>query len=112
MKAAFLAIFFAAASVSAQSAGPAQPAESAKALRIELSIPAPVQDVWQAFTTTQGLSTWLAPEVSVDLKPGGDWLVKFPGSTGGGTIVNFVPEKEIVISALAPDRFPRVRAAR
>ncbi len=59
----------------------------------------------------QGLSSRLAPDVSVELKPGGDWLVKFPGSTGG-TIVSFTPEKEIVINALAPDRFPQVRAAR
>jgi uncharacterized protein YndB with AHSA1/START domain len=38
--------------------------------------------------------------------------VKFPGSTGGGTIVSVMPEKELVINALAPDRFPHVRAAR
>jgi uncharacterized protein YndB with AHSA1/START domain len=89
-----------------------QPADSVQALIIELSIPAPLPEVWRAFTTKEGLSTWLAPEVSVDLKPGGDWLVKFPGSTGGGTIVSFVSEKELIISALAPDRFPHVRAAR
>jgi len=117
MKALFLAVLFAAAGVSAQtlgpvSAGPAQPDGFTKVLRIELSIPAPVHDVWEAFTTQQGLSSWLAPDVSVELKPGGDWLVKFPGSTAGGTIVSFVPEKEIVINALAPDRFPQVRAAR
>jgi uncharacterized protein YndB with AHSA1/START domain len=117
MKALFLTVLFAAASVFAQTSGPvssgsAQPDDSAKVLRIELSIPAPVHDVWQAFTTQHGLSSWLAPDVSVELKPGGDWLVKFPGSTGGGTIVSFTPEKEIVINALAPDRFPQVRAAR
>ncbi len=116
MKALFLTVLFAAASVSAQTSGSAsaepQPNDSAKVLRIELSIPAPVHDVWQAFTTQQGLNSWLAPDVSVELKPGGDWLVKFPGSTGGGTIVSFTPEKEIVINALAPDRFPQVRAAR
>jgi uncharacterized protein YndB with AHSA1/START domain len=89
-----------------------QPDDPTKVLRIELAIPAPVHDVWEAFTTRQGLTTWIARDVSVDLKPGGDWLVKFPGSTGGGTIVSFVAEKEIVISALAPDRFPAVRAAR
>ena len=90
----------------------ADPAPPPQALIIELSIPAPLPDVWKAFTTKEGLSSWLAPEVSVELKPGGDWLVKFPGSTGGGTIMSFVPEKELVISALAPDRFPHVRAAR
>jgi uncharacterized protein YndB with AHSA1/START domain len=111
MKKAFLAVFLAVAGLSVR-ACPVQQGEPAKVLRIELSIPAPVDDVWQAFTTAQGLTTWLAPDVSVDLKPGGDWLVKFPGSTGGGTIVSFVPEREIVINALAPDRFPAVRAAR
>jgi uncharacterized protein YndB with AHSA1/START domain len=86
------------------------PAE--KALLIELTIPAPLADVWDAFTTQKGLSTWLAPNVTVDLRPGGDWIVHFPQSTGGGTILSFVPQKEIVISALAPDKFPAVRAAR
>ena len=122
MKAFILTVLFAAAGAYGQmpnavtggpiSAGKAQRQDSAKVLRIELSIPAPVHDVWEAFTTQQGLSSWLAPDVSVELKPGGDWLVKFPGSTGGGTIVSFIPEKEIVINALAPDRFPQVRAAR
>jgi uncharacterized protein YndB with AHSA1/START domain len=83
-----------------------------KALIIELTIPAPLADVWDAFTTQKGLSTWLAPNVTVDLRPGGDWIVHFPQSTGGGTILSFVPQKEIVISALAPDKFPAVRSAR
>jgi uncharacterized protein YndB with AHSA1/START domain len=113
MRIAFFAFLLAAAvSASAQVAGPVRSEESTQVLRIELTIPASVHDVWEAFTTKQGLSSWLAPDVSVELKPGGDWLVKFPGSTGGGTIVSFVPEKEIMISALAPDRFPHVRAAR
>ncbi len=90
----------------------ARPADPTQALIIELSIPAPLPEVWRAFTTNEGLSSWLAPEVSVDLRNGGDWLVKFPGSTAGGTIVSFVPQKELVLSAFAPDRFPHVRAAR
>jgi len=80
---------------------------------IEIEVPAPVQDVWHAFSTSEGLSTWLFPDATVDLRPGGDWLVHFPGgSTGGGTIVSFSPEKELVIAALAPDKFPQVRAER
>lgn len=82
-------------------------------LVIEVEVPAPVHEVWQAFATSEGLSTWLFPNATVDLKPGGDWLVHFPGgSTGGGTIVSFVPEKELVVNALAPDQFPHVRAER
>ena len=90
----------------------ARPADPTQALIIELSIPAALPEVWKAFTTTDGLKSWLAPEVSVELRKGGAWLVKFPGSTAGGTIVSFVPQKELVLSALAPDRFPHVRAAR
>jgi uncharacterized protein YndB with AHSA1/START domain len=80
---------------------------------IEVEVPAPVGEVWHAFATSEGLSTWLFPNATVDLKPGGDWIVRFPsGSTGGGTIVSFVPEKELVIAAMAPEKFPTVRAER
>ena len=97
-------------------AEPAQAVEShdaGKVLRIEITIPAPRAEVWKAFSTSEGLSTWLAPNSNVELRNGGEWMVHFPGgSTGGGNIVSFVPEKEIVVSALAPDQFPTVRAER
>jgi uncharacterized protein YndB with AHSA1/START domain len=84
-----------------------------KALVIEVTVPARIGEVWKAFTTSDGLMTWLTPNAVVDLREGGEWTAKFPGgSTGGGTILSFVPEKELVISALAPDKFPTVRAAR
>lgn len=92
-----------------------QPANSAAPQQfvLEIEVPAPAHEVWQAFATSEGLSTWLFPNATVDLRPGGDWLVHFPGgSTGGGTIVSFIPEKELVLSALAPDKFPHVRAER
>ncbi len=90
-------------------AEPAPPQE----LIVQVDIPAPLHSVWQAFTTSDGLSTWLTPNAVVDLRPGGEWTAHFPGgSTGGGTILSFTPEKEIVISAMAPDQFPHVRAER
>jgi uncharacterized protein YndB with AHSA1/START domain len=86
---------------------------SEKILRVEITVPAPRAEVWKAFATSEGLSSWLAPNSNVELKPGGEWMVHFPGgSTGGGNIVSFVPGKEIVVSALAPDKFPTVRAQR
>lgn len=82
-------------------------------LVIQVDIPAPLHAVWQAFTTSDGLSTWLTPNAVVDLRPGGEWTAHFPGgSTGGGTILSFTPEREVVISAMAPDKFPHVRAER
>jgi uncharacterized protein YndB with AHSA1/START domain len=80
---------------------------------IQMEVPASVAEVWRAFSTSEGLSTWLTPGAVVDLRPGGEWTAHFPGgSTGGGTILSFVPEKEMVLSAMAPDQFPHVRADR
>ena len=84
-----------------------------KALIFETTIPASRPAVWEAFTTSKGLSTWLTPGAVVDLRKGGEWTAHFPGgSTGGGTILGFVPEQEITIAAMAPEQFPHVRAER
>jgi len=101
------------AGVAQSSSAPGTPVLGEKVLMIQVVVPAPVSEVWRAFTTSEGLSTWLTPGAVVDLREGGEWTAHFPGgSTGGGTILSFVPEKELVISALAPDKFPAVRAAR
>ncbi|HEY3744070.1 MAG TPA: SRPBCC domain-containing protein [Bryobacteraceae bacterium] len=84
-----------------------------KALIFEVLIPAPRADVWRAFTTSDGLSTWLTPGAITELRPGGEWTAHFPGGkTGGGTILSFIPEEEVVMSAMAPEKFPTVRAER
>jgi uncharacterized protein YndB with AHSA1/START domain len=84
----------------------------AKALRFEVTVPGSLDEVWAAFTTADGLASWLWREVRVEARPGGDWLAIFPQSTGGGTILSLTPKRQIVISALAPDRFPVVRETR
>jgi uncharacterized protein YndB with AHSA1/START domain len=83
-----------------------------KRLDFEVTVPATPAAVWEALSTSQGLMTWLWRGAHVDLRVGGDWLVKFPSSTGGGTITGFVPLQRLEISALAPDQFPNVRRER
>jgi uncharacterized protein YndB with AHSA1/START domain len=84
-----------------------------KALKMEVVVPASVDALWQAFSTSDGLSTWLTPGAVVDLRKGGEWTAHFPGGkTGGGTIVSFVSKREMVMSAMAPEWFPTVRAER
>jgi uncharacterized protein YndB with AHSA1/START domain len=115
LSAYYLSVFLALVPASLALAQAATPevAPAAQQLVIEAEIPAPLSAVWRAFTTSEGLSTWLTPNAGVDLRPGGEWTAHFPGgSTGGGTIVSFVPEKELVLAALAPDKFPHVRAER
>jgi uncharacterized protein YndB with AHSA1/START domain len=84
----------------------------AKALHFEVIVAGSLDEVWSAFTTADGLSAWLWRDVRVDARPGGEWLAMFPQTTGGGTIVSLTPKRQIVISALAPDRFPIVRETR
>jgi uncharacterized protein YndB with AHSA1/START domain len=114
VRALIFAIALATTPILAQSPdGPANAALSDKVLVLSITVPAPLPAVWQAFTTSYGLRTWLTPGAVVDLRPGGEWTAHFPGgSTGGGTILSFIPEKELILSALAPDRFPAVRAQR
>jgi uncharacterized protein YndB with AHSA1/START domain len=84
-----------------------------RSLKFEVVVPASVDEVWQAFTTSDGLSTWLTPGAVADLRKGGEWTAHFPGGkTGGGTIISFVPKREMVMSAMAPEWFPAVRAER
>ena len=114
MKTIFLAVALTVSAACAQE--PAKAVKAAgtdKVLVLEVTVPASLNAVWEAFTTSAGLSTWLTPGAVVDLKEGGEWTAHFPGgSTGGGTILSFVPEKELVLSAMAPDKFPTVRATR
>jgi len=85
--------------------------EPTRELRMEVQVPGVRDSVWQAFTTTAGLESWLWQDCSVDLRPGGGWLVHFPGgSTGGGTIEKFKRGRELRIHAMAPDQFPTVRS--
>src|ERR1700679_356344 len=78
-----------------------QPAPD-KALILEVTIPAGRAEVWRAFSTSAGLSTWLTPHAAVDLREGGEWTAHYPGGhTGGGTIVSFVPMREMTLRAMA-----------
>src|ERR1700712_5842658 len=96
-----------AASSPAQTTTHAPSTTSDRALVIEMTIPAPQAAVWQAFSTSEGLSTWLTPGAVVDLRPGGEWTAHFPGgSTGGGRIISYVPQQDLILSALAPDPLP------
>ncbi len=84
-----------------------------RALVFEVDLPASIDDVWTAFTTSEGLSTWLTPHATVELRNGGEWTAHFPGgATGGGTIVSFEPKGQIVMAAKAPPQFPHVNAER
>jgi uncharacterized protein YndB with AHSA1/START domain len=85
--------------------------EPEKTLKFEVVVAAKPADVWQAFTTSAGLDTWLWRDCTVDLRAGGGWTVHYPGGkTGGGTIVSFRNGQQLVLHAMAPEQFPEVRS--
>ena len=87
--------------------------QPAKRIDWEVVVPAPIAQVWDAFTTPAGMQSWLAPQARVQLAPGGDWRALFPGhAEAGGNIVAFQPDTLLVLSAMAPEAYPAVRRDR
>jgi len=50
---------------------PADSANPADVVVTEAVVPAPINDVWQAFTTPQGIESWMAASGDIDLRIGG-----------------------------------------
>jgi uncharacterized protein YndB with AHSA1/START domain len=88
----------------------------------EIELPATVQTVWQALTDPDCLSEWLADEVWLDLRPGGEarfvsgdevktgWVeeVSPPGDDGSGRLafwwaVDDEPASRVSISVIGRD---------
>lgn len=77
-------------------------------------VAAPVASVWNAWATTPGLKSWLAPHADIDLRVDGVMRSNYDpkGSLGdAGTIENRVlayePERMLAIRvSKAPDKFP------
>ena len=73
-------------------------------------------DIWKAWTTTEGVKSFLVPEADVDFQAGGKYeLYLNPhlplGSRGteGMKVMASVPERMLSFSWNPPARFPKVR---
>jgi len=89
---------------------------SAKSLNKDVTIPAPVSDVWRAWTTTEGLKSFFSPNAHVELRPGGPFEIYFLmdqpyGLRGseGCKILSFIPEKMLSFEWNAPPSFADIR---
>jgi uncharacterized protein YndB with AHSA1/START domain len=85
-----------------------------RALRQSIVVPALPAEVWRAWTTTEGFSSWAAPVASVDFRLGGiieaSYDPKRPIGTPGNIrnqIVAYVPERMLAIrNVQAPPNVP------
>ena len=44
---------------------------------IDIEIDASIDNVWTAFTTTEGLKSWVAPLADIDFRIGGKWRANY-----------------------------------
>ena len=92
----------------------AVPARAAESIVAEGVVAAPVATVWDAWATSAGLRTWLAPHAEIDLRIDGVMRSNYDpkGSLGDpGTIENrilsYEPQRMLSIKvSKAPERFP------
>jgi len=90
-----------------------------QALNLEEIIPAPIEEVWHAFTTEEGVVTFFAPECKIDLRPGGAYEMYFDldapaGLRGGEGCVILAIEPLVMLSLTwnAPPEIPMIRNQR
>jgi len=90
-----------------------------KVIDREVVVQAKVADVWQAWTTTEGIKTFFAPDANVDLRVDGPFEIFInpyakPGMKGadGMRIIGFQKEKMLSFTWNAPPHLPEARANR
>lgn len=95
-------------------AGAAGSAE--RAIEREVVVPARVEAVWQAWTTTDGIKTFFAPDANVQLRQDGPFEIHFnpfapAGLKGadGMRILAFQPDRMLVFTWNAPPHLPEAR---
>lgn len=80
----------------------------------EITIRAPVDLVWHAWTISDRVSQWFAPETVIEAKKGGAYELYFiPGNrdgmnTKGCKVISIEPEKELVFEWKGPDQFASI----
>jgi uncharacterized protein YndB with AHSA1/START domain len=82
-------------------------------------VKAPVEEVWKAWTTPEGIVTFFAPSARVEARPGGPFEIHFnpyakPGMKGADDMVFLALQENRMLSFTwnAPPHLPEVRGQR
>jgi uncharacterized protein YndB with AHSA1/START domain len=91
--------------------------QSGRILRKETLVPATLEEIWHAWTTTEGTKTFFAPQARVELAVGGTYEILFnldapEGSRGseGCVVLSFLPLEMLSFSWSAPPEFGELRS--
>jgi uncharacterized protein YndB with AHSA1/START domain len=85
---------------------------------VQDEIDAPVEEVWRAFTTKEGIESWMVPMAEIDLRIGGVMRTNYNAAgrlgdpnTITNTILSYDPMRMLSIKATgAPANFPYKKA--
>ena len=90
-----------------------------KVIFIETTIKAGIEKAWQAWTTEEGVKTFLAPDNKINLRPGGAYEIYFnPGAPQGqrggegNRVMALQPMRMFSFSWNAPTTLPEMRDQR
>ncbi len=88
-----------------------------RTVRLERTINAPRSEVWRAWTTSEGLESFFAPEAIIEPRPMGAYAVHFspqsaPGSRGSdnGRVIALIENDLLAFEWGAPPKFTDLRA--
>lgn len=92
----------------------------ARTLCHEQVVPAPLEEVWRLFASTEGLASWVAPVAAIELRIGGFWESSYRADARLGDpgnirnrILSYYPEKMLSIAVdSAPPGFPEPELVR
>lgn len=63
-----------------------------------VEIAAPPSVVWRWLSSQEGLRRWLGPDLEIDLRVGGGYVLTSEGTTIRGVVLDIVPESALVLS--------------
>jgi uncharacterized protein YndB with AHSA1/START domain/catechol 2,3-dioxygenase-like lactoylglutathione lyase family enzyme len=89
---------------------------SERTIAVSTTVAAPIDAIWAAWTTSEGLTSWLCPDAEVDLRIGGPFEVRFlpdapEGQRGSDdcVVLSFLPPRLLVFSWNAPPPHEQTR---
>jgi uncharacterized protein YndB with AHSA1/START domain len=90
--------------------------DPSRILRKEVLVPATREEIWHAWTTTEGITSFFAPEAKIELWPGGAFELYFrlnnpEGERGseGCKVISFYPMDYVSFTWNAPPEYATVR---
>jgi uncharacterized protein YndB with AHSA1/START domain len=92
---------------------------SERMIHKQVIAPADLDAVWHAWTTPEGVATFFAPAVNIELRHGGPYEIFFfphkpPGQRGAENtkLLSYLPRRMLSFEWDAPPRWPAIRAQR